>query len=130
VPNQDPDKVLAGVRRYLESRAPAGCRVELQVHTRARPVILRHDAPGMTESRAALEEAFGRPPVMVRMGASVPITELFQRLLGIDSILLGFGLPDDNIHSPNERLRLDQFHRGAIAGAALFQNAGRSGLKS
>jgi acetylornithine deacetylase/succinyl-diaminopimelate desuccinylase-like protein len=129
VPNQDPDKVLAGVRRYLEEHAPAGCQVSMQVYTRARPVVFRPDAPGMSETRAALEEAFGRQPVMVRFGASVPITELFQRLLGIDSVMVGFGLPDDNIHSPNERLVLDQFYRGAMTAAALLQNAGRTGLK-
>ena len=129
VPGQDPDEVIAGMKRYLREHCPAGCRVELQVHTRARPVLLRQDAPGMAESLAALAEAFGKKPVMVRFGASIPIAELFQRLLGTDPVLIGFGLPEDNIHSPNERLRLDQFHRGSAAYAALLQNAGASGLK-
>ena len=129
VPDQEPEKVLAGVRRYLDEHTPAGCRVEMQVHTRSRPVLLRQDAPGMAESCAALEEAFGKKPVMVRFGASIPIAELFQRLLGTDPVLLGFGLPEDNIHSPNEHLPLEQFYGGEITVAALLQNASASGLK-
>jgi acetylornithine deacetylase/succinyl-diaminopimelate desuccinylase-like protein len=128
-PDQDPEKVIAGVRRHLDAHAPAGCRVDIHVHTSARPVLLRQDAPGMNEARAALEEAFGKPPAMVRMGASVPITELFQRLLGIDSVPTGFALPEDNMHAPNEHIRLDQFHRGIVAGAALYQNAAETGLR-
>ena len=122
VPAQEPEKVLAGVRQYLAEHAPAGCTVSLQVHTQARPVLLSQDAPGMKEAQAALEEAFGARPILVRNGASVPITELFQRLLGTDAVLMGFGLPNDSIHSPNERMVLEQFYRGAVAGAALLQN--------
>ncbi len=129
VPNQVPAKIVAGMRRYLADRAPAGCRVELAVHTQARPVLLREDAPAMPETAAALEEAFGRRPVPVRFGASVPITELFQRLLGVDPVLLGFGVPEDNIHSPNESFALEQFHRGTVTCAALLQNVARSGLR-
>jgi acetylornithine deacetylase/succinyl-diaminopimelate desuccinylase-like protein len=129
VAGQDPDKVLACARRYVEANVPAGCQVSMQVYTRARPVRFRADAPGMAEARGALEEAFCAKPVMIRFGASVPITELFQRLLGVDAVLMGFGLPDDCIHSPNERLALEQFYRGAVAAAALLGNAGQSGLK-
>jgi acetylornithine deacetylase/succinyl-diaminopimelate desuccinylase-like protein len=129
VARQDPDKVLAGVRRYLEEHAPAGCQVSMQVHTRARPVQFGTDAPCMAEARAALEEAFGAKSIMVRFGASVPISELFQRLLKVDPVLMGFGLPDDCIHSPNERMSLEQFYGGAVTSAALLQNAGQSGLK-
>jgi acetylornithine deacetylase/succinyl-diaminopimelate desuccinylase-like protein len=117
------------MRRYLADRAPAGCRVELAVHTEARPVLLREDAPAMAETAAALEEAFGTRAVPVRFGASVPITELFQRLLGVDPVLLGFGVPEDNIHSPNEGFGLEQFHRGTVTCAALLQNAAQSGLR-
>jgi acetylornithine deacetylase/succinyl-diaminopimelate desuccinylase-like protein len=123
VPRQDPEKILAGVGQYLAEHKPAGCEVSLQVHSRARPVLLGTDAPGMAEARAALEEAFGAKPVFMRVGGSVPIAELFQRLLKIDPVFMGFGLPDDHIHSPNERMVLDQFYRGALAAAAMLQNA-------
>ena len=62
---------------------------------------------------------------MIRCGASVPITELFQRLLGLDAVLMGFGLPDDNLHSPNEHYRLEQFYGGAVASAAMMGNIRR-----
>ena len=62
---------------------------------------------------------------MVRNGASVPITELIQRILGVDPILMGFGLPDDNLHAPNERFRLEQFTGGTVVSAAMLHNLGQ-----
>ena len=59
---------------------------------------------------------------MIRCGASVPVTEQIQRLLGLDAVLMGFGLPGDNLHSPNEHFSLDQLWRGARAAAAMLQN--------
>ncbi|HUT59129.1 MAG TPA: dipeptidase [Phycisphaerae bacterium] len=128
VPNQDPEKITAGMRQYLDANVPAGTRVELAVHATARPVMVSQDAPAMNAAKAALAEAFGAEPVMVRCGASVPITELFQRILGRDGVLMGFGLPADSIHSPNERFKLEQFYRGAVAAAALLQNVRDAGL--
>jgi acetylornithine deacetylase/succinyl-diaminopimelate desuccinylase-like protein len=122
VADQDPAKVVASFRRFVEANTPPGLRADVRVNAEARPVVLSPDSPAMEAGRAALAEAFGRPPAMVRCGASVPVTELFQRLLGLDAVLMGFGLPDDNVHSPNERYRLDQFHRGAVACAALMHN--------
>lgn len=77
----------------------------------------------MKAAKLALQETFDqREPVMIRCGASVPITELIQRYLGIDAVLLGFGLPEDRLHSPNERFKLDQLYRAAAACAAFYQN--------
>ena len=76
----------------------------------------------------ALEEAFGKPAAMIRCGASVPVTELFQRILGIDAVMMGFGLPGDRLHSPNERFALKQFTRGAMAAAAFIGNIAAADL--
>ena len=76
----------------------------------------------MEAARAALKEAFSAPAAMIRCGASVPITELFQRLLGVDPVLMGFGLPDDGLHSPNERFALEQLWGGMTASAAFMKN--------
>ena len=122
VPQQDPEKIAAAFQRFVAEHTPAGVTAEVRVAAGAHPVMLGQDSPAMTAGRAAMAEAFGQEPTLIRCGASVPITELFQRLLGLDAVLLGFGLPADNLHSPNERFLLEQFHRGAVAAAALMSN--------
>ena len=74
-------------------------------------------------------EAFGAETTTVRNGASVPITELIQRILGIEPVLMGFGLPSDNLHAPNEHFRLEQFYGGIRASAAVLANLGQMGRK-
>jgi len=122
VPDQDPAKVVAGFREFVAAHTPPGVTAEVHVNAEARPVLLPLDSPAMDAGRAAMAEAFGRAPAMIRCGASVPVTEVIQRLLGLDAVLLGFGLPDDRIHSPNERFRLSQFHGGCLAAAAFLRN--------
>jgi acetylornithine deacetylase/succinyl-diaminopimelate desuccinylase-like protein len=72
---------------------------------------------------AALEETFGSKPVFVLTGGSVPVVSLLKMKLGLDSVLMGFGLPDDNIHAPNERLHLATYYRGIDAYVRFFQHA-------
>ncbi|MCK4601557.1 MAG: M20/M25/M40 family metallo-hydrolase, partial [Phycisphaerae bacterium] len=122
VPNQDPEKVAAGFRQFVAENTPPGMKASLEVSPGARPVLLARDSAAMKAGRAALREAFGRDAAMIRCGASVPITELIQRLLGLDAVLMGFGLPDDNLHAPNERFRLDQLYRGSHAAAGFMHN--------
>ena len=121
VPNQAPDKVVASFRRFVAARTPPGVRCDVHTGATARPVLLKTDSPAMRAGKAALAEAFGAEPALVRCGASVPVTEQIQRLLGLDAVLMGFGLPDDNLHSPNEHFHLDQLWRGAHAAAAFMQ---------
>ncbi len=122
VPQQQPDKVIDTLRSHLLRLCPAGVSLEVKVLGSARPVLLATDSSAMRAARAAVAEAFGREPTFVRCGASVPATELIQRLLKLDAVLMGFGLPTDNLHSPNEHLRLDQLWRGSIAAAAFMHN--------
>ena len=77
-------------------------------------------APWVGAARAALAEEFLRPPVMIGCGGSIPVVESQKRLLGIDTLLMGFGLDDDNIHSPNEKFELRCFHRGLRSHARLL----------
>ncbi|MFP4435409.1 MAG: dipeptidase [Phycisphaerae bacterium] len=127
VPDQDPARVFAGLERYVRENTPPGVEASVELHAGARAVMLATDSPAMRAARTACQEAFGRWPALIRCGASVPVTEVFQRLLGLDAVMLGLGLPDDNIHSPNERFKLSQLLGGAAASAALLGELGQAG---
>ena len=122
VPTQDPERVVAGFGQFVARHVPPGVQASFEVHARARPVMLDRHSPAMGAARRACVEAFGREPAMIRCGASVPVTEVIQRLLGLDAVMMGFGLPDDNLHSPNEHFRLEHLWRGSAAAAALMHN--------
>jgi len=122
VPHQRPEKVLAAFGRFCAERAPAGVEAKVTALTQARPVLVPIDSPAVAAAADALREAFDAAPAMVRNGASVPVTELIQRILGVEPVVTGFGLPDDNLHAPDEHFRLDQFYRGIAASAACLLN--------
>jgi acetylornithine deacetylase/succinyl-diaminopimelate desuccinylase-like protein len=124
VPNQRPEKVVECFRRYVAGNTPPGVRAEVKVSAQARPVLMARDGAGIAACRRALKEAFGAEPALVRNGASVPITELIQRVLKADPLVVGFGLPDDNLHAPNEHFRLEQFHGAMATSAALLHDLG------
>ncbi len=121
VPNQDPKKVAAGLRRRLEELLPAGIRMELLEHHGAPGVVMPIDSPYMQAAAAAIETGFGRRPVFIREGGSIPIVNMFADVLNADVLLLGWGQNDDNPHSPNEKFSLSDYHRGIRASAALWQ---------
>jgi len=122
VPNQRPEKIVESMRRYVAENTPLGVKCGMAVHAGARPVMMGRESAAVSAASAALEEAFGKPAAMIRCGASVPVTELFQRILGKDAVMMGFGLPGDRLHSPNERFALKQFIRGSLASAAFINN--------
>jgi acetylornithine deacetylase/succinyl-diaminopimelate desuccinylase-like protein len=124
VSDQRPEKIVEGFRQYVLANTPPGLRANVAVHSMARPVMIPLDSPYMQTAQQALKEAFGKDPVLVREGASVPITELFQRILHVEPLLVGFGLPDDNLHSPNEHFHLEQYYGGIVAIAAALKNLG------
>jgi len=122
VPNQDPHRIAEGFKEFVRTHTPAGTKASAKVTAEARPVLLVTDSPAMAAAGRAVEEAFGRTPTFIRCGATVPVTEMVQRLLGLDAVLMGFGMPEDRVHSPNERFRLDQLYNGAVAAAAFLHN--------
>jgi len=82
------------------------------------------DSPYVAAAERAIEEGFGRRPVFMREGGSIPVVATFHDLLGVDTLLLGWGLDDDNAHSPNEKFCLADFHRGIKASAHLWRHLG------
>jgi acetylornithine deacetylase/succinyl-diaminopimelate desuccinylase-like protein len=125
VPYQDDQAVEGQLRAYLEQHAPPTVRWELKKLTSGPAALVERDSDGMRAASRALEATFGRKAVFVLQGGSVPIVSMVQNVLGVDSILLGFGLPDDNIHSPNEKQHLPTYYRGIEAFIRFFGNAAR-----
>jgi succinyl-diaminopimelate desuccinylase len=121
VPNQDPHKITAALRTFLEERVPPGIQMELIDHHGAPGVVVPLESPYMKAAADAIEHGFGRAPVYIREGGSIPIVNTFTRELGADALLLGWGQNDDNTHSPNEKFSLDDYHRGTLASAHLWQ---------
>lgn len=123
VPGQQPEMIMDCFRRFLVDKTPPGVTAEItDLHVGAPAVLLSRSSPAMTAASAALEESFGQAPVFVRCGASVPVTEMFKRMLKLESVMMGLGLPEDNLHSPNEHFHLEQLWRGSLAAAAFMQN--------
>ncbi len=112
VGKQDPAAIRATFRAYVEAAIPADCSVTFKPHGGSRAIQLPYDSPVLTTARRALSDEWPKPAVMIGMGGSIPIVGDFQTLLGMQSLLVGFGLADDRIHSPNEKYELRSFHKG------------------
>ncbi len=121
VPNQNPDRVAELLQAHLKAVAPPGVTVELKVHHGAPACVVPLDSPYMAAATAALAHAFGKEPVFIREGGSIPIVGAFKQKLGVDTLLLGYGLNDDAPHAPNEKFRLADYHRGIRANAKLLE---------
>ncbi len=96
------------------------------MHSGAPGVVVPLESPYVAAARAAIEHAFGTPPVFIREGGSIPVVATFHELLGVDTLLLGWGQDDDNTHSPNEKFSLADFHRGIQASARLWEELSRT----
>ncbi len=112
VPDQHHGEIEGMLRAYLEANAPKDVEWTLKVHSLGPGAVMDRESTYMQSAAAALEEVFGRPPLFKREGGSVPVVGLFQEKLGVDSIMLGFALPGDGIHGPNERQHLPTLFRG------------------
>ena len=120
VPGQDPAKILENFKKFVADGLHPDARAAFKDYGAAPGFAISTDAPFMRAARAALAEEFGKPAALVGCGASIPIVEAFKTHLGLDTLLAGFGLDDDRIHSPNEKFEVACFHRGARAHARLL----------
>lgn len=112
VPNQDPDKITDLFARHFKAIAPPSVQVEVRAHHGGLPVVTPTDTPEYQAAAKAMQQTFGKTPIPQRGGGSIPIVALFESILGVKSVLMGFGLDSDNIHSPNEHYGLFNFYKG------------------
>jgi len=122
VPNQDPQKVHKQLLRYLQKNAPKDIRWELTALAGSPASISDRNNPGVQAMAKALETVWGKRPYFKREGGSIPVVGDMQRLLGVESVICGFGLPDDNVHAPNEKQNLPTWYRGIDAYIHFFLN--------
>ncbi|MGA2276687.1 MAG: dipeptidase [Terracidiphilus sp.] len=125
VPGMTPDKTFALYKSYVEKIAPAGVEVEVRLIHSGDPCLIPVDNPYVRAATRALEEVWGQKTVFIRSGGSIPIVGDFDRHLGIPSVIMGFGLPDDNIHAPNEKFHLKNFELGIESVVRFLEEAGR-----
>ena len=112
VPNQQSDKITALFTKHFESIAPAGVQVKVRPHHGGEPYVTPTNSIEYLAAEKAMEEAFGKKPVPTRGGGSIPIVALFEKELQVKTVLMGFGLDSDAIHSPNEHYGLFNFYKG------------------
>jgi succinyl-diaminopimelate desuccinylase len=124
VPNQDPKKLSTALEKKLRELCPPGIKMELLDFHGAPGVVVPLESPFVTAATKAIESGFGRKPVFMREGGSIPVVATFHDQLGVDTLLLGWGLDDDNTHSPNEKFSLADFQRGIKSSAHLWRHLG------
>ena len=121
VPDQDADEVLRSLVTYFERNCPPGCKISVKDLGRGGPIRVPSDSPFVEAARRATSHAFPRPASLVGCGGSIPVAASVRQILGIDSVLLGFGLDDDRVHSPNEKFSLTCLERGIKTHLALLR---------
>jgi acetylornithine deacetylase/succinyl-diaminopimelate desuccinylase-like protein len=125
VADQRPDEAAAQLKEAIRAACPKGVTAELKLIHSASPSLVNPDNKFIRAAAEAMKEVFGTETVYIRSGGSIPIVGLFDQYLGIPSVMLGFGLPDDNLHAPNEKFHLPNFYRGIEAVAHYLETLGR-----
>ena len=124
VPEQDPDKVIAAFKNWVAKNTPKGVKMEVRVLSASPAVMVNPDHPAIQTAARAFGDVLGRPTVYIRSGGSVPIVGDFAKHLRIPTVMMGFGLPDDGLHSPNEKFCLANYYSGMMTIAHFLEQYG------
>ena len=125
VPNQAPEKIIAAFKEFVRKNTPKGVRTEVRVLSAAPATLVDPDHPGIRVALRVFSDVLGSPSVLIRSGGSIPIVGEFARHLGIPTALMGFGLPDDGLHSPNEKFRVENYYTGIRTVARFLEEYGQ-----
>jgi acetylornithine deacetylase/succinyl-diaminopimelate desuccinylase-like protein len=112
VPHQNPREIVRLFRQYIARIAPPTVRTRIRTHLIAQPALVNRHHPAMRAAVVAYQKGFGESPVFLRSGGTIPVVNMFQEILQIPSIMMGFALPDDRMHAPNEKFHLPNFNKG------------------
>jgi len=125
VPRQDPEKIVASFRQFVKKHAPRGITLDVRVLTSSPGLVVNPEHPAIQVAARAFSDILQKPTVFIRSGGSIPIVGDFATHLGIPTILMGFGLPDDGLHSPNEKYSLENYYKGIMTIAHFFEEYGK-----
>jgi acetylornithine deacetylase/succinyl-diaminopimelate desuccinylase-like protein len=125
VPDQQPEKIARAFEKFVKKLAPQTVQVRVQCLSLGEPAMTPLASPGVKAALAALEKGFGKKPVYQRQGGSIPVVTHFKKILGLDTVLLGFGLPNENAHAPDEFIHLDNFFGGMKTVAHFYHELAR-----
>jgi len=125
VPNQNPEKIIAAYKKFVAGNTPAGIQTEVRVLSWGPAIMVNPDHPAIHVAASAFRDILGKETVFIRSGGSIPIVGDFAKHLGIPTILMGFGLPDDGLHSPNEKYKVANYYAGIMTIAHFFEQYGQ-----
>lgn len=125
VPNQDADDILKRYTNYVKKLAPKGIEVNIKCYSKGPACVVSTDNRYIQAATEALHDVFKKDTVFIRSGGSIPIVTDFQDVLKLPSVMMGFGLPDDNLHAPNEKFHIPNFYRGIESIIRFFEKLGK-----
>ena len=125
VPHQDPEKIIAAYKKFVAENTPAGIQTVVRVLSWGPAIMVNPDHPAIHVAAQAFRDILGKETVFIRSGGSIPIVGDFAKYLGIPTILMGFGLPDDGLHSPNEKYKVANYYAGIMTIAHFFEQYGQ-----
>ena len=124
VPNQDPDDILKKYAKYIKKLTPKGIQIKIKVHSKGPASVVSTHSKYIQAATEAMHDVFHKDTVFIRSGGSIPIVSDFENELKIPSVMMGMGLPDDNLHAPNEKFHIPNFYRGIESIIRFFQRLG------
>ena len=124
VPDQRPDKIFKQYSKFVNTLVPKGIQLKIKQFSVADPIVIKTNNPFVKASTEAMKEVFHKETVYIRSGGSIPIVADFEKHLKIPSVMMGFGLPDDNLHAPNEKFHIPNFYRGIESIILFLQRVG------
>ena len=125
VPDQDEEDILKKYTDFVKKLTPKGIKINIKVHSKGPACVVSTDNRYIKAATDALHEIFGKDTVYIRSGGSIPIVSDFENELKIPSVMMGMGLPDDNLHAPNEKFHIPNFYRGIESIIRFFQILGQ-----